>query len=284
MTRRHYVLGNLLTRPRLDAKTQCSEHARGSIGRGRSRRCLRVNSSHLINDWQPAPETPVRFRRTLGELHRSNSRLQAWGALRAPRGHLFVVAGDATPDPDVPSRRVICQTARSVCVLVATLAPFTFQGQAGSAQRSLPPPTDIDAQFTEQLGQAEQQFCEAVLNKDARDFGQSCESELRAGVADVPEAACRVPFGWTTLCTGSRANIASNITSSRANSPTISRLSAWSGVRKGRPMDETQRRLLWSSFGRRAAEIGRLSPGPPLRSASFPSGQPDCRPWPDGQP
>lgn len=46
--------------------------------------------------------------------------------------------------------------ARSVCVLVATLAPFTFQGQADSAQRSLPPPTDIDAQFTEQLGQAEQ--------------------------------------------------------------------------------------------------------------------------------
>jgi hypothetical protein len=41
-----------------------------------------------------------------------------------------------------------------VCVLVAAVAPFTFQGQAGSSQRSLPPPTDIDAQFTEQLNQA----------------------------------------------------------------------------------------------------------------------------------
>ena len=58
--------------------------------------------------------------------------------------------------------------APAVCVLVATLAPLTLQGQPGTAQRSLPPPTDIDAHFTAELGQAEEQFCKAILNKDAR--------------------------------------------------------------------------------------------------------------------
>jgi hypothetical protein len=68
--------------------------------------------------------------------------------------------------------------AQSVCVLVAALTPFTFQGQAGSSQRSLPPPTDIDGQFTEQLSQAEQQFCKAILNKDARTLVLPCQISM----------------------------------------------------------------------------------------------------------
>ena len=78
---------------------------------------------------------------------------------------------------------------RSVWVLVATLAPFTFQGQAGSSQRSLPPPTDIDAQFTEELGQAERQFCEAILNKDARTLDSLVSQNFALRVADVPQSS-----------------------------------------------------------------------------------------------
>ena len=79
--------------------------------------------------------------------------------------------------------------ARSLCVLVATLVPFTFQGQAGSAQRSLPPPTDIDAQFTEQLGQAEQQFCKAILNRDAGTLDRLVSPNFALRVADVPQGS-----------------------------------------------------------------------------------------------
>ena len=79
--------------------------------------------------------------------------------------------------------------ARAVCVLVATLAPLTLQGQAGTAQRSLPPPTDIDAQFTEQLGHAEQQFCKAILNKDARTLDGLVSPNFALRVADVPQGS-----------------------------------------------------------------------------------------------
>src|SRR4029453_1073698 len=79
--------------------------------------------------------------------------------------------------------------ARSVCVLVATLAPFTFQGKADSAQRSLPPPTDIDAQFTKQLGQAEQQFCQAILNKDTGTLDSLVSPNFALRVADVPHGS-----------------------------------------------------------------------------------------------
>jgi hypothetical protein len=76
-----------------------------------------------------------------------------------------------------------------VCVLVAAVAPFTFQGQAGSSQRSLPPPTDIDAQFTEQLSQSEHQFCTAILNKDARTLDSLVSPNFALRVADVPQSS-----------------------------------------------------------------------------------------------
>ena len=79
--------------------------------------------------------------------------------------------------------------AQSVCMLVATLAPFTFQGQAGSSQRSLPPPADIDAHFTEQLGQAEERFCKAILNKDASTLDSLVSPHFALRVADVPEGS-----------------------------------------------------------------------------------------------
>jgi Domain of unknown function (DUF4440) len=85
--------------------------------------------------------------------------------------------------------RVIVPLARSVWVLGATLALFTFQRQAGSAQRSLPPPTDIDAQFTEQLRQVERQFCEAILNKDARTLDSLVSPSFTLRVADVPQSS-----------------------------------------------------------------------------------------------
>jgi hypothetical protein len=78
---------------------------------------------------------------------------------------------------------------QSVWVLVATLASFTFQGQADNSQRSLPPPTDIDAQFTEELGQAERQFCEAILNKDARTLDSLVSQTFVLRVADVPQSS-----------------------------------------------------------------------------------------------
>jgi hypothetical protein len=79
--------------------------------------------------------------------------------------------------------------ARSVWVLVASLAPFTFQGPADSSQRSLPSPTDIDAQFTEELGQAERQFCEAILKKDARTLDGLVSQNFALRVADVPQSS-----------------------------------------------------------------------------------------------
>ena len=140
-------------------------------------------------------------------------------------------------------------------MLFAALAPFTFQGQAGSAQRSLPPPTDIDAQFTEQLGQAEQLSCKAILNKDAGTLDSLVSPNFALRVADVPQAACEYRLDGSTR-TGSRAHIASNITSSRANSPTISGLSAWSGVRRGRPMDGTlAANSIWSICGKEQQEL-----------------------------
>jgi hypothetical protein len=78
---------------------------------------------------------------------------------------------------------------QSVWVLVATLASFTFQGQARSSQRSLPPPTDIDAQFTEELGRAERQFCEAIRNKDARTLDSLVSQNFALRVADVPQSS-----------------------------------------------------------------------------------------------
>ena len=74
-------------------------------------------------------------------------------------------------------------------MLIATLAPFAFQGQAGSSQRSLPPPTDIDAHFTEQLGPAEEQFCQAILNKDARILDSLVSPKFALRVADVPQGS-----------------------------------------------------------------------------------------------
>ena len=171
--------------------------------------------------------------------------------------------------------------ARSVCVLVATLAPFTFQGQAGSAQRSLPPPTDIDAQFTEQLRQAEQQFCKAILNKDARTLDSLVSPNFALRVADVPEglpAAYRLdgqhsaPDHGRTLRATSRR---------RAQTRRRSR-GCQLGLESERDVRWTrlQRRLLFGRFlAEEQRELADYRPGTPLRSASFPSGRhANCRP------
>ena len=106
----------------------------------------------------------------------------------APEG-LRLLYRDATPDLGCRPTEGDMPHARSVCVLFAALAPFTFQGQVGSSQRSLPPPTDIDAMFTEQLSQAEQQFCKAILNKDARTLDSLLSPNFALRVADVPQSS-----------------------------------------------------------------------------------------------
>ena len=165
-------------------------------------------------------------------------------------------------------------SARSVCVLVATLAPFTFQGQAGSAQRSLPPPTDIDAQFTEQLGQAEQQFCKAILNKDVRTLDSLVSPNFALRVADVPQGSLPRPV-WidSTLHRITGEHCEQHHVVARKLADDLAAVSlVWSqkGTSDRRDSAATS---IWSIFGRRAAGIGRLSPGTPLRSASFPSGR-----------
>jgi hypothetical protein len=83
--------------------------------------------------------------------------------------------------------------APSVCILIATLATVTFQGRAASSQRSLPPPTDIDAHFTEQLGQAEERFCKAILNKDAGTLEGLVSPHFALRVGDVPQGSLPRP-------------------------------------------------------------------------------------------
>jgi Domain of unknown function (DUF4440) len=55
--------------------------------------------------------------------------------------------------------------------------------------RQLPPPTDIDAKLTEEFRQLEQQFCDAILHKDAKSLDRLVGPEFTLRVADIPQGS-----------------------------------------------------------------------------------------------
>jgi uncharacterized protein DUF4440 len=56
-------------------------------------------------------------------------------------------------------------------------------------QREIPPPTDIDPKLTEEIRQLEQQFCDAILHKDAKILDHLVGPEFTLRVADVPQSS-----------------------------------------------------------------------------------------------
>jgi hypothetical protein len=55
--------------------------------------------------------------------------------------------------------------------------------------RQIPPPTDIDPKLTEKLRQLEQQFCDAILHKDAKILDHLVGPEFTLRVADIPQGS-----------------------------------------------------------------------------------------------
>jgi hypothetical protein len=55
--------------------------------------------------------------------------------------------------------------------------------------RQIPPPTDIDPKLTEEVRQLEQQFCDAILRKDAKILDHLVGPEFTLRVADVPQSS-----------------------------------------------------------------------------------------------
>src|SRR6266542_6460742 len=57
------------------------------------------------------------------------------------------------------------------------------------APRQLPPPTDVDPKLTEESRRLEQQFCDAILAKDAKILDRLLGPEFTLRVADVPQSS-----------------------------------------------------------------------------------------------
>jgi hypothetical protein len=75
-----------------------------------------------------------------------------------------------------------------VCfVLVSFLA--LAQDEAKRPPRQLPPPTDIDPKLTEEFRQLEQEFCDAILHKDAKILDRLLGPEYTLRVADIPQGS-----------------------------------------------------------------------------------------------
>jgi hypothetical protein len=55
--------------------------------------------------------------------------------------------------------------------------------------RQIPPPTDIDPKLTEEVRQLEQQFCDAILHKDAKILDHLVGPEFTLRVADIPQSS-----------------------------------------------------------------------------------------------
>ena len=186
------------------------------------------------------------------------------------------------PTPDLECRLTggNMPYAPSLWVLVATLASFTFQGQAGSSQRSLPSNRHRRAVYRG-AGRAERQFCEAIRNKDARTLDSLVSENFALRVADVPQSSLpRTVWMDNTLNRITNEHCEQHHVVS-AQACRRSRLSAWSGARKGRPMDGTSAAtFIWSIFGRRARGIGRLSPVlHSARQVSRAAGAPTAARW-----
>ena len=72
-------------------------------------------------------------------------------------------------------------------VLVSVIVPLQEQPQR--PPRQLPTPTDVDPKLTEELRQLEQQFCDAILHKDAKILERTVGREYTLRVADVPQSS-----------------------------------------------------------------------------------------------
>ena len=55
--------------------------------------------------------------------------------------------------------------------------------------RQIPPPTDIDPKLTEEVRRLEQQFCDAILHKDAKILGHLVGPEFTLRVADILQSS-----------------------------------------------------------------------------------------------
>jgi hypothetical protein len=75
-----------------------------------------------------------------------------------------------------------------ICVVLVSVI-VSAQEQPQRQSRQLPKPTDIDPKFTEELRQLEQQFCDAILRKDAKILGRIVGPEYTLRVADVPQSS-----------------------------------------------------------------------------------------------
>ncbi len=83
----------------------------------------------------------------------------------------------------------VMHRAPSICAVFVALGALVFQDQSNRPQRSLPPPTDIDLQLTEQLRQLEKQFCDAILHKDAKILDSLVGLDFTLRVADIPQSS-----------------------------------------------------------------------------------------------
>jgi Domain of unknown function (DUF4440) len=87
-----------------------------------------------------------------------------------------------------------CAVSLALIVILATGSRFSAQAQTASLhvkspQRQLPPPTDVDPKRTEELRQLEQQFCDAILHKDAKILDHLVGPEFTLRVADIPQSS-----------------------------------------------------------------------------------------------
>jgi hypothetical protein len=75
-----------------------------------------------------------------------------------------------------------------VCVVLVSFLALA-QEQPRLPARQLPPPTDVDPKLTEELSRHEQQFCDAILHKDAKILDHLVGPEFTLRVADIPQSS-----------------------------------------------------------------------------------------------
>jgi hypothetical protein len=75
------------------------------------------------------------------------------------------------------------------CALRLALTGFALQDEIKSSPPELPPPTDIDPGLMEQLRQAEKQFCDAIVHKNAQVLEHLVGPEYTLRTADIPQGS-----------------------------------------------------------------------------------------------
>jgi hypothetical protein len=75
-----------------------------------------------------------------------------------------------------------------VCVVLVSFLALA-QEEPKRPPRQLPAPTDIDPKLTEEFRQLEQEFCDAILHKDAKILNRLLGPEYTLRVADIPQGS-----------------------------------------------------------------------------------------------